>query len=46
MLNFNPEDLWIKKYYNARIKDETIAGKPKSDMMEEELTEIKSDNIF
>jgi hypothetical protein len=29
MLNFNPEDLWIKKYYKARIKDELVATKPK-----------------
>lgn len=33
MLNFNPEDLWIKKYYKARIKDEGVSNKPKHETM-------------
>jgi|JI6StandDraft_1071083.scaffolds.fasta_scaffold11101_9 tetratricopeptide (TPR) repeat protein len=40
MLNFNPEDIWIKKYYRARIKDELLS-KPKQDVMEEEFTNVK-----
>ena len=45
MLNFNPEDIWIKKYYRARIKDEMLT-RPKQDVMEEEFTDIKGDNVF
>lgn len=43
-LNFNPEDIWIKQYYIARISEDTACKLDVQKGMEEELPSSSTSN--